>query len=329
MCADVHIVGQMYSDLVFAGARPPEPGSEVYAESFTLSPGGAANRAVAAARIGASATLSADVGDDPIGTLVLAQLAQEPHLDLTHLRHRPGSHNPITVAITDGPDRAFVTYEEPAMPPEWDGAAAPATLHLSVEKPLPPWLSSLRQQGTAVFGGVGWDATGAWSPEVLTRIRDVDAVVFNDAEACAYTRTSTPEEALAALSGYVETAVVTLGKDGALATRAGTTVQVPSLPVTAVDPTGAGDTFGAVFMATTAWGWELEAGLRLAAAAAACSVRAPGGARSAPTPTDLHDLFEELQPARGWDVVRQWARQQSEGVHGSTHAAPVTSERKS
>lgn len=322
MSTDVLIVGQVFTDLIFTGVNPPAPGSEVYADSFTVSPGGAANRAVAAARIGARAAISAQVGDDPIGALVLEQLAGEANLSLTHLQHRSNFHTPISVAITDGPDRSFVTYEERWDIPVWDGPA-PATVHASVQQALPGWVQRIRRDGSLIFGGVGWDSTGAWSTEVLDRLAEVDAVIFNDAEACAYTRTDSPAKALQVLSELVETAIVTVGKDGALATHNGETVSVPSLPVRAVDPTGAGDTFSAAFMAATAWGWDLDARLRLSSAAAACSVRTPGGARSAPTAIELHQLFEELQPARGWGLVRRWAKQQYDDVHRSE------SERKS
>ena len=47
---DLLFAGSIYCDLVFAGVPTREPGAEVYAEAFKLTPGGVANRAVAQRR---------------------------------------------------------------------------------------------------------------------------------------------------------------------------------------------------------------------------------------------------------------------------------------
>ena len=60
---DVCIAGTVFADLVFTGVSLPKPGTEVFADDFSLSPGGAANRAVAAARLGASTNLITHFGN--------------------------------------------------------------------------------------------------------------------------------------------------------------------------------------------------------------------------------------------------------------------------
>lgn len=299
MDIDVLILGRVYSDLIFTGATTPPPGGEVRAAGFTISPGGAANRAIAAARLGAGTALVSEVGSDPIGLLIIDLLRAEASLDLTHLVSRAGFHSPVSVAITDGPDRSFVTYEEASQDPVWRGAQ-PKTIHVSLQSPLPGWVRDARAKGSMVFGGVGWDATGSWSEDVLKRLMDVDAVIVNEDEACAYTRTSSPERAAAILGQHIDLAVVTLGRSGVIAVEGGHLTQVSSIPVQALDPTGAGDTFTAAFMTATAWGWNLEPSLRLATASAACSVRGPGGARSAPYPADILDLMDQAEPTSEW-----------------------------
>ena len=44
---DLLLAGSVFCDLIFTDVLLPEPGAEVYAHAFTLTPGGAANRAVA------------------------------------------------------------------------------------------------------------------------------------------------------------------------------------------------------------------------------------------------------------------------------------------
>ncbi|TXN27414.1 hypothetical protein FVP33_18960, partial [Lacisediminihabitans profunda] len=51
---DLLFAGSVFCDLVFAGVPLPEPGAEVFAAAFMLTPGCSANRTVAASRPAAS-----------------------------------------------------------------------------------------------------------------------------------------------------------------------------------------------------------------------------------------------------------------------------------
>ncbi|MEZ5201986.1 MAG: PfkB family carbohydrate kinase [Micropruina glycogenica] len=52
---------------------------------------------------------------------------------------------------------------------------------------------------------------------------------------------------------------------------------MPALPVRAIDPTGAGDCFGAALVAGTLAGWPLQQRLRFAALTAGLAVQQFGG----------------------------------------------------
>lgn len=311
---DVLVVGRIYSDLIFTGVHAPAPGAEVLADGFSISPGGAANRAVAAARLGADTALLSEFGDDPIGAIVQHSLRGEPGLDLTATTTRPDHQISISVAITDGHDRAFVTYQADGDLPEWPADRPCRVAHLGLAGDLPDWAVDLRRNGTTLVGGVGWDASGEWSQRLLDRLGDVDVVIVNDVEALGYTRAETVDDALDILARYVGIAIVTLGRAGAIAAQGSTRVQVPALVVHAVDPTGAGDSFAAGFMAATAWGWDLEQRLRLAAAGAACTVRSAGGAASAPRPEDIATLLDQCHADEGWAFIRRWTRRHHSAV---------------
>nr|WP_240895177.1 PfkB family carbohydrate kinase [Kineococcus siccus] len=290
----------------------PAPGAEVYADGFVVTPGGTANRAVATARLGLRTALLAVVGRDLFGTHLRAALAAEADLDLRWLVQDAAVHTAVSVAVTDEHDRSFITYEEPgtAVPAAWPGAAPAArTCHVSVSEPLPAWVEPLRAAGTTVFGGVGWDATAAWSPDVLDRLGDVDVFVPNEVEATSYTRTDDAAAALAVLAERVGTVVVTRGGRGALAADAGTGewADVPAVGVRAVDPTGAGDVFTAGLMAGTVLGWDLATRVRFAGLVASMSVRTLGGATSAPRPRDVLAFLERERPGGDFDVVHDWA----------------------
>lgn len=86
-----------------------------------------------------------------------------------------------------------------------------------------------------------------------------------------------PKEMLELLKRMgVKIAIVTLGEKGCMASYEGKTVSVEGLKVQAQDPTGAGDVFGAVFLAKYLETREVERSLRFANAAAGLKVRYKG-----------------------------------------------------
>ncbi|WIB62115.1 carbohydrate kinase family protein (plasmid) [Curtobacterium sp. MCLR17_007] len=303
---DLLFAGDVYCDLVFAGVDAPAPGTEVYADAFTITPGGVANRAVAAARAGARTAILARLGDDLLGQHVRAFLDAESGLDTTLLRIEPDFQTAVTAAITGPHDRSFVTYEEPHVPLELPPAVdSVGATHVHISAELPEWVARLRAAGTTVVGGVGWDSTGLWSPDVLDRLGQIDVFVPNDVEAVRYTRTDSPLAAAKALAERVPLAVVTRGGDGVVAVDSanGEVVEVPTVPVAVADPTGAGDVFVASFMAADRHGWDLRTRLRFAAASAAFAVRGLGGAASAPRAHELAAFVTERGAGGDWGFL--------------------------
>jgi sugar/nucleoside kinase (ribokinase family) len=305
--ADLLFAGDVYCDLVFAGVEVPQVGAEVFADGFALSPGGVANRAVAAARAGASTRLLSRLGEDPLGRELRAMLDAEPGLDTSWLTCLPGWQTPVSVSLTSPDNRSFITYYEALGPlelpaePGWIGA-----VHVGLADEMPPWLAKLRAGGTMVVGGVGWDSTGEWCPSVLDRLDQVDVFVPNDVEAMHYTRTDSARAAAERLAERVPLAVVTRGAEGVVAVdaAAGSVVELPSVRVDVVDPTGAGDVFVAAFMAARVHeDWDLTTQLRFAGLNAALSVTGLGGAASAPRRADLIDFVTTNRPAGDWSFL--------------------------
>lgn len=310
---DFVVTGEVFCDLVFTGVAIPDPGTETFAASYAFSPGGSVNRATASARLGRRTALLSTIGDDPLGTAVLAAMDGEPHLDLSLLARRPGWQTPVSVAISGAADRSFITYYTPTTPAPFPAVAPPVgVLDIGVDSPLPAWALDLRAAGTLLYAGAGWDASGVWDRHNLTRLADVDAFVLNSVEARSYARVDDPRAAARALGEHVGLVVVTCGPDGVVAYRRETDelVAVPGVTVPAADPTGAGDTFVAAFAASYDLDWPLADRLRLANLAAALSVRGLGGAASAPTAADIVRFsleHPEALPAPddpGWHRVR-------------------------
>ena len=293
---DVLLTGLLFYDLVLTGlGKPPTPGEEIWTEGMGAGPGGIANLAVAAARFGLNTSLATVFGDDYYGAYCRDILADQEHIDLSLSRTAVGWHTPLTVALAYDHDRALVTHgQEPPYsqdilmgdPP----AARTALVHIEAEPRA--WLAKAAANGTHIYADVGWDPTQQWSADLLDQLSLCHAFLPNDTEAMAYTRTGTAAAALGKLSELVPVAVVTRGRDGAVAVdqTTGEYADVPALDLDVLDATGAGDVFGASFVAASLGGWPLEERLRFAVLAAGLSVRHHGGALAAP----------------GWYGVHQW-----------------------
>ncbi|MEU2427530.1 carbohydrate kinase family protein [Streptomyces sp. NPDC007851] len=295
---DVLLTGLLFYDLVLTElGKPPTPGEEIWTGGMGCGPGGIANLAVAASRFGLRTSLATVFGDDFYGEYCRDILCDQEHVDLSLSRIADRWPTPVTVSLAHGDDRALVThgsqppYSQDALmgdPPE----ARTALVHLEAEPR--EWIAKAAANGTHIYADVGWDPTQRWSRDLLDQLALCHAFLPNEAEAMAYTRTDSARAALGTLAELVPVAVVTRGGAGALAVdqHTGEYAEVPALAVDVLDATGAGDVFGAGFVAASLGGWPLEQRLRFAVLAAGLSVGHHGGALAAP----------------GWYGVDRWWR---------------------
>jgi len=310
---DLILAGTVFQDIIFTGLpHAPEPGTEIWSEGMGSCPGGVANQAIAAARLGLKTGLAAAFGDDGYGDYNWKILAGQEHVDLSLSRRVPGWHSPVTVSLSVQKDRSLVTHGHPApvtsseligTPP--GALAGIAELDLEIE----PWAMAAHQAGVKLFGDVGWDPSGKWSPVRLDNLQYFHAFLPNQREAMAFTGKDDPWAALYALADRVPVAVVTLGPQGAMAvdSETGEEEWVPSLPVSAFDPTGAGDCFDAAFIVGSLAGWPLGNRLRFANLCASLAVQEVGGSLAAPGWGDIADWWQRAN-ARRERQSSQWLR---------------------
>ncbi|WP_077008979.1 carbohydrate kinase family protein [Saccharothrix sp. ALI-22-I] len=310
---DVFLSGLLFFDIVFAGLdRPPTPGTEVWTRATGSGPGGIANFAVALSRFGLRTSLAAAFGDDFYGEYCRQALAHTEGVDLTWSRRFPGWATPVTASLAYDGDRALVTCgDEPPMSADEMIGEPPrsraAIVHIGPEPTR--WLDRARAEGSLVFADVGWDPSQEWATAILDQVALCHAFMPNEGEAMSYTRTDTPSAALAELGDLVPLAVITRGGDGALGVDAttGETASVPGLPIDVVDPTGAGDVFGAGLVTATLAGWPLVERLRFANLAAALSVQRVGGAPAAPGWTGISRWWQTTRAGHDLDLRRDYA----------------------
>ena len=292
---DVLLAGTVFLDIVFTDLpNPPSPGHEVWAGGMGSSPGGIANLAMAAARLDLRTALVAAFSDDGYGRWCRDILGRQERIDLSRSRTFPDWHSPVTVSMSYHGDRAMVTHghDSPVRLAELLGTP-PAARAVIAQLSDDPWWLPAQAAGVLVFADIGWDPSGRWDRGVLHRLDGCHAFTPNEVEAMAYTRTDTAEAALSALADLVPLAVVTLGARGAVAIdqTTGEQAAVAGLPVSAIDPTGAGDVFAAALVAGTLDGWPLAERLKFAALSAALAVQQFGGGLAAPGWGDLADWW--------------------------------------
>ncbi|MFC7487815.1 carbohydrate kinase family protein [Knoellia sp. CPCC 206453] len=306
--ADVFVQGTVFLDIIFTGlAAMPKNGTEVWAEGMGSCPGGIANLAVAASRLGLQTSLGAAFGDDDYGEFCWRSLEQE-RIDLSRSQRYPHWHTPVTVSVSVGGDRRMITHghDAPQAATEMIGTAPRARsvlLDLDADRPLGEghperqWVEQAAADGALLFADVGWDPSGQWSPAVLDQLKHCHAFMPNAVEAMAYTRTDSAHDALYALADLVPLAVVTNGRDGALAidSATGEETSVPALRVNAIDPTGAGDVFDAGMLVGSLAQWPLLDRMNFATLCSSLAVQEFGGSLAAPGWGDLADWWHRVR----------------------------------
>ncbi|MBM2622137.1 sugar kinase [Actinoplanes sp. LDG1-06] len=284
-----------------------------HAKSFSFGIGGAeSNVAIGVARLGGEATWLGRVGPDATGALIASRVAASgvrtlavtdesfTGLMVRHRRsgefaqvdyHRSGSAgsrlSPADIPAHEVTNAAIlhVTGITPAL-----SESARAAVFQSVE--------TARAAGVTVSVDVNYRAK-LWSrfdaaPVLRDLVSRADVVFASPEEAALFASGDTPE-ALAEL-GPAEV-IVKDGGRGCVALIEGKRFQQPALPVTVVDPVGAGDAFVAGYLADRLAGASPEDRLVTAIATGAFAVTVPGDCEGAPT-------RDELAFLKGDDVRR-------------------------
>lgn len=317
---DLFLTGQLFYDIVFTGLHDdPRPGTEVLADGMGSLPGGVANLAVAAARLGLRTGLASAFGDDAYGQWNWMVLGEHEGIDLGRSRVVDGWHSPVTVSFNAHDDRSMVTHvdELPFTTRELVGDPPNARACFvdlgdaeSYDGQGEPWWNAAKRNGSLIFADLGWDDSGSWDARTLDRLEGCHGFLPNHVEAMAYTRTDSPEAALHALADRVPLAVITMGATGALAidSSTGEEARVPSVPVTLLDATGAGDVFAAAMITGTLRSWPLSERLSFATLCAALAVQNFGGSLGSPGWGDLAAWRGEIRArADGDDAARELA----------------------
>jgi ribokinase len=268
---DLVVATPVFLDLTFVGLESlPVIGEERFAAELLRSPGGGAITAIGATRLGLSAAVAAPLGDDVAGDIVRTMLAEE---GVAWVAARSAPRTPTTVVMPFGGDRAMVTIDPGARASAADVAAEePRAVAASLDQ-----LYAVPDV-TRAYVTCGDDDLRAYEGRPPSAVRGARALFVNEREAIGLSGKGSVDDAAASLAELVQTVVVTMAGEGAIAVSDGRTMTAEGEQVARpADTTGAGDLLAAAYIWADLHEAEPEDRLRWGVLYAGLAVTTPTG----------------------------------------------------
>ncbi len=287
---DVAVAGELNLDLILYGLPaelPPE--RELIADRMMITLGSSSgivahNLSV----LGARTCFFSRIGDDSMGDACLERL-QEAGVEVSGVRRvTNGLKTGLTVILQHEGWRNILTYLGTISQltlEDIDMNRLKSCRHLHIcslylQEALRPRITGLFQAAKSSALTISLDTNddpedrweGLW--EIL---RYVDVFLPNEREAQKITRCNDIESAMQQLAAVVPTVAVKLGPNGAMAQQGKERVLLPTVPVTVVDPVGAGDSFDAGFLSQYLRGADLQTCVTYGNLSGALSTTRAGG----------------------------------------------------
>lgn len=296
------VLGAINMDLVARTPSIPLAGMSVLGSDFqTFAGGKGANRAVAAARLGAAVGLIGCVGDDAWGADLRAALVGEG-VAIGGLATRAEEHSGASlIAVVPSGETASVSVPNAndSLTPEDVDAASEAISSADVliahreipEDALLRAIELAKKFETRVL--MHAVPTGAVSTEVLSQV-DILVVQEKGARELVHAESEVSPSGLARRLHALgpERVVITLGGRGALSFNGEKVLEVEAPSIEAVDTTAAGAAFVAAYAVARGEGERGEPALRFACAAGALTASKPGALPSLPTRAEVEGMLE-------------------------------------
>jgi sugar/nucleoside kinase (ribokinase family) len=276
----------------------------LFAGDLTLALGGSAIVATGLHRLGARVGLIADLGNDPFSR-VTAQLLEEMGLDCSLIRRHPHPLPQLTVALSFPKDRAFITrFKQPETPPDLTAILqAHATKHLHVCSYLaaletPDACQIAHAAGATISMDPGWDEQALLNPRLSAMIADLDFFLPSRSELCHIARNEDADQAARQILDTMPHGMIVMknGQEGAesFSHHEQDCIQIPAIPVTPIDTTGAGDAFDAGFLYAYTRGNPLKNCMQVGAVCGGLTTTAKGGATATPTFKEMEKWLSKL-----------------------------------
>ncbi|HVK22098.1 MAG TPA: sugar kinase [Actinokineospora sp.] len=270
--------------------------------------GAEATVAIGVSRLGHRAAWIGRLGEDAVGTMVLDRLRAE-RVDVSGCRTEPDVPSGLMLRERRTADRIRATYYRKgqagsrlaAVDVDSSRIAGARILHLtgitpalseSARAAVHAAVDAAQAAGVTVSFDINYRAA-LWSraeaaPELARLVAAADIVFAGPEEAALVVDEAEPAAMAAALARLGPSQVVLkLGSRGALAQLDGELITRPAVPVTSIDPIGAGDAFVAGYLAGVLDGATAATRLHLAATCGAFAVSVAGDWEGLPNRHDL------------------------------------------
>jgi sugar/nucleoside kinase (ribokinase family) len=288
---DVTIAGELNLDLILYGLPDEIPAErELLADRMVLTLG--SSSAIVAynlASLGSRVGFQSRIGDDQLGQMALERL-EEAAVDVSRVRRVSApTQTGLTVILQHTAQRNILTYpgsiaELTLSDLDLESLSDSRHFHLSsyyLQKGLQPQVGDLfrklKAAGLTISLDTNDDPEDRWEGGLRDVLRYVDVFLPNAREARKIAATQDLDLAVSRLAELIPLVVVKLGPEGAMAQRGKQRVVSAAIPVTAVDPVGAGDSFDAGFLHQFLGAADLATCLAAGNLAGALSTTRPGG----------------------------------------------------
>jgi ribokinase len=315
------VVGHICVDYLCRVPVLPHRDDRIPAEHIEKALGGpAANLAAAAAGVGENYSLQVDlataVGDDGDSEWALNQLMSRG-VNVLPIRRTINNRLPRALVIIEANGSRTIIHEtfelsEIDLTANMEISHPEVTSGLHIEgfhyERMMPSIERFKQAGWRVSLHTAGLPKGSRNPEAFLKlIGQLDLIFINDDTLREIFDIRTPlaamiEEARRIFSRVKQRGevVLTLGEFGAVVFRKGSApqIEVPALPVTRVDATGAGDAFAGVFLSLWLNGASLEEAACHAAVGASLTTTAEGAQGHTSKASQLRELLSAVKTKR-------------------------------
>jgi sugar/nucleoside kinase (ribokinase family) len=296
------VYGDANLDIFVTGKREiPAPGTENYVDEMPYAVGGGAALVVMGlGKLECNAAYCGTLSGDMMGKMI-AESMEELGIDLSMATVDHNVQSGISLSFTDEKDRSFISYagsiakNDIVMLKNIDYSDI-GHVHITGydpkkhEKIMDVVKSIKSHEDITLSYDVAFDETGEWNRSITGLMPYVDVFFMNEVEAKGYSGEEDPEKAAEYFSNFGNIIVIKAGKQGSyLKVKDKEMICEKTVPVKAVDTTGAGDSFNAGFIWAYTNGLDHRTALKCGNYCGGRCVTAKGGNTAFPRLKELKD----------------------------------------
>jgi len=300
------IIGSVNFDIVAQVGRFPKEGENLPASQLsTFSGGKGANRAVAAARLGAKASFIGAIGNDPFGKIISEELKRN-QVNLNALKidpERPTGCAFITVFPSG--NNAIIAgrgANEGLSPADIEKAAdmieSSDAIVVDLEIPFETVEAALRLARKKEKFSILDAGPAKRCPVEILQLADIVSPNESELEMLSGISVTDVESAYEAgnelLAQGVKELVLKLGARGSAWMKLQKRQHFPAVDVVAIDPTAAGDAFTTAFAIKFVQTRDMETAIKYANIAGALTTTRMGALPSLPTSKDIDNILSTI-----------------------------------